>query len=54
MPTTYVIAEKSDLVSIADTIRSKTGGTDELTFPDGFSNAISSISGGLHLMESKM
>lgn len=46
MPTTYVIAEKSDLVSIADTIRSKTGGTDELTFPDGFSNAISSISGG--------
>ena len=41
--TTYVIAEKTDLEQVADSIREKTGGTEKLSFPNGFSEAINSI-----------
>lgn len=34
------------MVSVADAIRSKTGGSDPLSFPTGFSEAIEGISGG--------
>lgn len=46
----YVIANKTDLVSIADSIRTKTGLNDELTFPNGFINAIDEISVGSSLI----
>lgn len=39
----YVIANKADLTSIADTIRSKNGTTAQLSFPDGMISAISTI-----------
>lgn len=32
----YVITNKSDLVSVAEAIREKSGTTDTLTFPTGF------------------
>ena len=40
---------EADLTSIANTIREKSGGSDALVFPDGFTNAISSleVGGGL-------
>lgn len=41
--TIYVIAEKTDLEQVADSIRGKTGGTEKLSFPNGFSEAINSI-----------
>lgn len=39
---TYNVQETS-LASIADAIRAKTGGTDELVFPGGFVSEIGSI-----------
>lgn len=39
----YVIANKSDLVSVAEAIREKSGITDTLTFPTGFVSAIGEI-----------
>ena len=33
----------TELISIADAIRSKTGGTTSLAFPDGFCNALEEI-----------
>lgn len=39
----YVIANKSDLVSVAEAIREKSGTTDTLTFPTGFMSAIGEI-----------
>ena len=39
----YVIANKSDLVSVAEAIREKSGTTDTLTFPTGFVSAIGEI-----------
>lgn len=41
----YIIANKSDLISVADAIRSKTNATDQLGFPSDMISAISSISG---------
>jgi hypothetical protein len=40
-----VVANKSDLVAIADAIRTKAGLSDSLSFPQGFIDAINSISG---------
>lgn len=40
------LVEDTDLNSIADAIREKTGGTDSLVFPGEFKEAISGISGG--------
>lgn len=40
----YIVKEES-LTAIADSIRAKTGGTDELVFPDGFVEAVEGISG---------
>lgn len=39
----YVITNKSDLVSVAEAIREKSGITDTLTFPTGFVSAIGEI-----------
>lgn len=36
----------TQLTSIADAIRAKTGGSDSLVFPDGFSQAIAAIEAG--------
>lgn len=36
----------TQLTSIADAIRAKTGGSDSLAFPDGFSQAIAAIEAG--------
>lgn len=41
-----VIANKSDLVAVADAIREKAGSTDELSFPGGFVDAVGGISTG--------
>lgn len=43
--TVRVIADKEDIVAIADAIRSKTGSTDEMTL-DGIVNGINSIETG--------
>ena len=40
------IVNNKDLTAIADSIRAKTGGTEELTFPTGFANAIGGIESG--------
>ena len=40
-----IIANKSDLVAIADAIRTKAGISDSLSFPQGFVSGISGISG---------
>ena len=40
-----VLANKSDLVAVADAIRMKTGFNDGLSFPQGFIDAINSING---------
>ena len=42
----YVIANKTDLVSIADSIREKAKLNNDLTFPNGFINAVNGISTG--------
>ena len=39
----------SDLNAVADKIREKTGGTDELAFPEGFIESLDSITGGASL-----
>ena len=41
-----VVANKSDLVAIADAIRTKAGGSESLSFPNGFVDAIGGISTG--------
>lgn len=41
----YIVQEES-LVAVADAIREKTGGTDELVFPNGFAEAIAAIQAG--------
>ena len=41
------VALDTQLTSIADAIRAKTGGTDSLVFPDGFSQAIAAIEAGV-------
>ena len=41
----YVICEKSELVAVADAIREKTGGTDDLTV-SGLASAVSEIEAG--------
>lgn len=48
-----VIANKSDLVSIADKLREKTGRTDNLSFPDGFNDMLELLgaSGWIKKME---
>lgn len=38
----YIVKEES-LIAIADSIRAKTGGTEELVFPDGFAEAVEGI-----------
>ena len=43
---TYYYATGSEVTSIADAIRAKTGGSSQLEFPDGFVSAIGQISGG--------
>lgn len=40
------IVNSADLTAVADSIRAKTGGTEQLTFPTGFANAIGSIENG--------
>lgn len=42
----YYIVSTSTLISIADTIRTKGGTSAQLTYPDGFIDAIDNISGG--------
>ena len=42
MADTYIVSS-SDLTTVADSIRAKTGGTEQLTFPTGFANAIGGI-----------
>ncbi len=42
MADTYVV-NNSDLTAVADAIRTKTGGTEQMTFPTGFATAINSI-----------
>lgn len=42
MPTTYITSDV-ELTSVADAIRSKTGGTSSLSYPTGFVSAINSI-----------
>ena len=39
-----IIANESDLTAIADSIREKSGISDSLSFPEGFTNAINNIS----------
>ena len=46
-----VIVQEESLVTVADAIREKTGGTDGLVFPTGFAEAISGISGFDALIE---
>lgn len=41
-----VIVQEESLVTVADAIREKTGGTEGLVFPTGFAEAITSISTG--------
>lgn len=43
MADTYIVSN-SDLTAVADAIRTKTGTTDQLTFPAGFTSAIETIS----------
>jgi hypothetical protein len=42
----YYLTTDTDLKAVADEIRSKTGGTDDLTFPTGFVSAIQSMQKG--------
>ena len=42
----YYLSTDTDLKAVADEIRSKTGGTDDLTFPTGFVSAIQSMQKG--------
>lgn len=46
-PTDYLTTDV-DLSKVADAIRSKTGGTDALVFPDGFVTAIGNIPSGAY------
>ena len=41
-----ILANKSDFVALADTIRAKTGSTDQMSFVSGFINGINSIENG--------
>lgn len=43
--TNMYIVNSSDLETVADSIRAKTGGSEQLTFPTGFATAITSIKG---------
>ena len=43
MPTTEYLTNSDDLKTVADAIRGKTGGTDNLTYPSGFATAIAGI-----------
>lgn len=45
MADTYIVSS-SDLTAVADSIRAKTGGTEQLTFPTGFADAIGGIENG--------
>lgn len=36
----YVIVKKADLIAVADTIRAKSGSTEEMSLPDGFISAM--------------
>lgn len=45
MANNYIV-NSSDLTSVADAIREKTGTSDPLVFPDGFVEALGGISGG--------
>ena len=40
------IVQEESLLTVADAIREKTGGTEGLAFPEGFVEAINGISGG--------
>ena len=40
------IVTNSDLIAVADSIRDKTGGTEQLVFPSGFKTAIEGIQTG--------
>lgn len=42
----YRKVDESSLIAVADAIREKTGSSDELVFPDGFTSAIANISSG--------
>ena len=46
-----VVAEKSDLVAIANAIRAKSGSTDSMSFPYDFVSGIGGISGEIKLQE---
>ena len=41
-----ILAEKSDLIMLANTIREKTGSTDQMSFVDGFVNGINNLKSG--------
>ena len=41
-----ILAEKSDLIMLANTIREKTGSTDQMSFVDGFVNGINNLGSG--------
>ena len=41
-----ILAEKSDFVMLANTIREKTGSTDQMSFVDGFINGINNLGSG--------
>lgn len=41
-----ILAEKSDLIMLANTIREKTGSTDQMSFVDGFVNGINNLESG--------
>lgn len=43
----YRKVEEASLTAVADAIRGKTGGSEALRFPDGFSAAIAGIEGGV-------
>lgn len=43
----YRSVEEASLTAVADAIRAKTGESETLTFPDGFSAAIAGIEGGM-------
>ena len=41
-----ILAEKSDFVMLANTIREKTGSTDQMSFVDGFINGVNNLGSG--------
>lgn len=45
----YRKVEEASLTAVADAIRGKTGGSEALRFPDGFSAAIAGIKGSVDL-----